>query len=74
MLRAPPNMKIKTTLAVLALGLAAVSIPLSHACTRVVYLGPEGMVITARGVDWQVTSAQSLELPEGHGPRRGRRP
>ena len=59
-------MKIKTTLAVLALGLAALPIPLSHACTRVVYLGPEGMVITARSMDWQSDLGSNLwSFPRG---------
>jgi penicillin V acylase-like amidase (Ntn superfamily) len=42
------------------------SIPLSEACTRVVYLGPDGNVITARPMDWKVDVGTNLWiLPRG---------
>src|SRR6202789_2999227 len=42
------------------------SIPLSEACTRVVYLGPDGNVITARSMDWKVDVGTNLWiLPRG---------
>lgn len=42
------------------------SIPLSEACTRVVYLGPDGNVITARSMDWKVDVGRNLWiLPRG---------
>jgi len=38
----------------LALGLCLPGhLPPAHACTRVVYQGPNGMVITARSMDWK---------------------
>ena len=38
----------------------------SEACTRVVYLGPEGSVITARSMDWKVDVGTNLWiLPRG---------
>jgi hypothetical protein len=42
--------------------------PLSEACTRVVYVGPDGNVITARSMDWKVDVGTNLgycreELP-----------
>jgi penicillin V acylase-like amidase (Ntn superfamily) len=41
-------------------------IPLSQACTRVVYLGPDGNVITARSMDWKVDVGTNLWiLPRG---------
>lgn len=37
------------------LGLAAlVSAPLAEACTRAVYLGPEGCILTGRSMDWKL--------------------
>jgi penicillin V acylase-like amidase (Ntn superfamily) len=42
------------------------SVPLSEACTRVVYLGPDGNVITARSMDWKVDVGTNLWiLPRG---------
>jgi penicillin V acylase-like amidase (Ntn superfamily) len=42
------------------------SIQLSEACTRVVYLGPDGNVITARSMDWKVDVGTNLWiLPRG---------
>src|ERR1700722_2367767 len=42
------------------------SIPLSEACTRVVYLGPDGNVITARSMDWKVDVGTNIWiLPRG---------
>jgi len=41
-------------------------LPLSEACTRVVYLGPEGNVITARSMDWSVDVGTNLWIfPRG---------
>jgi penicillin V acylase-like amidase (Ntn superfamily) len=40
--------------------------PLSQACTRVVYLGPDGNVITARSMDWKVDVGTNLWImPRG---------
>jgi penicillin V acylase-like amidase (Ntn superfamily) len=47
--------------AILALGAAA-----AEACTRVVYLGPEGRIITARSMDWRTDIGTNLwVLPRG---------
>ncbi len=47
--------------AMLALGVAA-----AEACTRVVYLGPEGRIITARSMDWRMDIGSNLWiLPRG---------
>jgi penicillin V acylase-like amidase (Ntn superfamily) len=41
-------------------------IPPAEACTRVVYLGPEGNVITARSMDWKVDVGTNLWImPRG---------
>ena len=40
--------------------------PVSQACTRAVYLGPDGNVITARSMDWKVDVGTNLWiLPRG---------
>ena len=40
--------------------------PSSRACTRIVYLGPDGNVITARSMDWKVDVGTNLWiLPRG---------
>ncbi len=47
--------------AMLAFGVAA-----AEACTRVVYLGPEGRIITARSMDWRTDIGSNLWiLPRG---------
>jgi len=51
--------------AVLAMALAAMAVP-AGACTRAVYLGDNGDVITARSMDWKVDVATNLYvLPRG---------
>jgi penicillin V acylase-like amidase (Ntn superfamily) len=49
-------------LSVVIIGLVycLLSMPLSEACTRVVYLGPDGNVITARSMDWKVDVGTNL--------------
>jgi penicillin V acylase-like amidase (Ntn superfamily) len=43
-----------------------ISLPLATACTRVVYLGADGNVITARSMDWKVDVGTNLWiLPRG---------
>lgn len=50
-----------SALSMLALGLTA-----AEACTRLVYLGPEGNIITARSMDWKNDVATNLwVLPRG---------
>lgn len=47
----------------LVTGLSAVY---AQACTRVVYLGPEGRILTARSMDWKVDIGTNLWiLPRG---------
>lgn len=47
-------MKKSTLFVALALGaVALVSVPKAQSCTRVVYLGPNDMVITGRTMDWK---------------------
>lgn len=59
-------MKKKNLLAVLLFGLTAFPMQLAYACTRVVYLGPNGMVITARSMDWQTDLGSNLwSFPRG---------
>lgn len=59
-------MKKKTLLAVLSLSLIAYPMQVAQACTRVVYLGPDGMVITARSMDWQTDLGSNLwSFPRG---------
>ena len=45
------------TKSLIALGAAALAfLPAdTEACTRAVYLGPEGMIVTGRTMDWRET-------------------
>lgn len=55
------KLKALASAALLALGVAA-----ADACTRVVYLGPDGRIITARSMDWSVDIGTDLWiLPRG---------
>jgi penicillin V acylase-like amidase (Ntn superfamily) len=50
----------------LALFTLTINVPLSPACTRVVYLGADGSVITARSMDWKVDVGTNLWIfPRG---------
>src|SRR5215470_17953702 len=50
---------------VIALVVLLTALP-SNSCTRVVYLGPDGTVITARSMDWKVDEGTNLWiLPRG---------
>lgn len=53
----------------IALGLAlaaSMAAPMAQACTRVVYHGPEGRVLTARSMDWSLPMLSNLwVLPRG---------
>ncbi len=42
-----------TRLATCAAALSLAAAPLAEACTRVVYLGPEGRILTGRSMDWK---------------------
>lgn len=64
MARAAINKRILTFGAVIAGALLAPS--LSNACTRAVYLGPDGNIITARSMDWKDDILTDLWiLPQG---------
>lgn len=58
---------IRSTLAVAAiLGFAALFNSIADACTRVVYFGKEGQVITGRSMDWAVDMFSELWIfPRG---------
>jgi len=50
----------------LAFSMLTIAIPVVPACTRVVYLGSDGYVITARSMDWKVDVGTNLWiLPRG---------
>jgi penicillin V acylase-like amidase (Ntn superfamily) len=56
----------RLSVVLIAMVCCLLSIPLSEACTRVVYLGPDGNVITARSMDWKVDVGTNLWiLPRG---------
>lgn len=44
----------------LALACALAAAPVAEACTRVVYHGPEGRVLTARSMDWSLPMVSNL--------------
>lgn len=53
-----------------AVALAAAAVlaaaPVAEACTRVVYLGPEGRILTGRSMDWKLPMVSNLwALPRG---------
>lgn len=50
----------------LALALAVATVSFADACTRVVYHGPEGRVLTARSMDWSLPMVSNLWImPRG---------
>lgn len=50
----------------LALALVVATAPIADACTRVVYHGPEGRVLTARSMDWSMPMISNLWImPRG---------
>lgn len=52
--------------AAFAAALAATAAPVAEACTRAVYLGPEGQTVTGRTMDWQEDMGTELWLfPRG---------
>lgn len=56
---------IATILSAVLAGTLAMA-PVAEACTRLVYLGPEGNIITARSMDWKSDVATNLWiLPRG---------
>ncbi|KQY11134.1 choloylglycine hydrolase [Rhizobium sp. Root73] len=56
---------ITTILSAVLAGTLAMA-PVAEACTRLVYLGPEGNIITARSMDWKSDVATNLWiLPRG---------
>lgn len=43
----------------------AVFPPQAEACTRAVYLGPDGMTVTGRTMDWREEGAHNIDDIEG---------
>lgn len=63
-----PTMKTRAITQALALALAGFlgSLPVAHACTRLVYLGDNQQVITARSMDWKTDVETNLWVfPKG---------
>lgn len=55
----------RTVFAVIAAALLLAA-AVAHACTRVVYLGPEGRILTGRSMDWKLPMVSNLwVLPRG---------
>ena len=53
-------------IAMLAAGLSLALAPIAEACTRAVYLGPEGRILTGRSMDWKLPMLSNLwVLPRG---------
>jgi penicillin V acylase-like amidase (Ntn superfamily) len=58
--------KLVPSVLLTAIVCCSLNIPLLEACTRVVYLGPDDNVITARSMDWKVDVGTNLWiLPRG---------
>ena len=65
--------RIVSVLAVL-LTVAGLAAPAAQACSRVTWLGPDGMVITGRSMDWPYSFNSHLyAIPRGLDPGRSRR-
>ncbi len=59
-------MKNKTRLFLLVIAFFLLQVYAASACTRVLYRGPNGMIITARSMDWQEDTKSNLWLfPRG---------
>lgn len=64
-LRLPPLRRAATAALAAALSLATAAAP-ALACTRLVYLGPDGNIVTARSMDWKTDILTNLWiLPRG---------
>ena len=60
----PPRLTMTLAAGVASLLLATA--PVAEACTRAVYLGPEGRVLTGRSMDWKLPMVSNLwALPRG---------
>ena len=60
------NISVRPHICLMALICFLAVIPLAKACTRVVYRGADGSVITARSMDWKVDVGTNLWiLPRG---------
>ncbi len=54
------------TIVAVALAVAWHAVPLAQACTRVVYLGPDGRILTGRSMDWKLPIVSNLwAFPQG---------
>lgn len=49
-----------SSLAAIAASIVLAAAPAAEACTRAVYLGPEGRVLTGRSMDWKLPMATNL--------------
>jgi penicillin V acylase-like amidase (Ntn superfamily) len=60
------NWLVRPSAVLIAVACCLVGMRVSEACTRVVYLGPDGKVITARSMDWKVDVGTNIWiLPRG---------
>lgn len=52
--------RLNTTIAAIAASLVFVVAPVAEACTRVVYQGPDGRILTGRTMDWKLPIVSNL--------------
>ena len=58
--------RLNTTIAAIAASLVLGAAPVTEACTRVVYLGPDDRVLTGRTMDWKLPIVSNLwAFPRG---------
>ena len=58
--------RTRSTIVALAAALAVASGPVAEACTRAVYLGPDGRILTGRSMDWKLPMVSNLwAFPKG---------
>ena len=58
--------RLTTTIAAIAASLVLSAAPVAEACTRAVYLGPDGRVLTGRTMDWKLPMVSNLwAFPRG---------
>ena len=53
--------RLARTLAACAAALVLAAAPVAEACTRVVYLGPDGRILTGRTMDWKMPILWCME-------------
>lgn len=58
--------RIARTFAICAASVILAAAPVAEACTRAVYLGPEGRILTGRSMDWKLPMVSNLfAFPRG---------